>query len=117
MKKYRSLTSQAEDTNTYESYKKLIEMIRQMDYEEMYDLMSDTETALKVLCRKENKAGIAGLCSLTTSIVKLGMTFLKTCDSPMPFKVKEVEVEADEPYTGYTYEFIEKEKAKKEAVI
>lgn len=114
MEKYTSLTSQAEDANTYESYKELIEMIRQMDYEEMYDIMSDTKTALKILCRKENKAEIAGLLSLVTDMVKLGITFLKANDTPLPFKIKEIEVEVEEHYTGYAHEFIEEEKAKKE---
>ena len=110
---YKSLTGQAETKDTYEAYKELIETIRKMNYEELYNVMRDAATALKVLCRSEEKAKIAGLLALTDDIVKLGAAFLQLHDHPVPINAIVVP-QWKEPYTGYTYEFIEKQKEAKE---
>jgi hypothetical protein len=113
LKTYKSLTGQAVTKDTYEAYKELIETIREMNHEELYDVMQDTETALKVLCRSEEKAAINGIASLIEEIVKLGVSFLQMHDHDIPLEVT-VAPEWKKPYARYTYEFIE-EKAKKEA--
>lgn len=110
----RSLTGQAEQINTYDAYKELITNIGEMDYEELYDLMSETETILKVLCRKDNKADKEGLLRLTSTILQLGATFLEANEYPLPFEVETVVVHVNKPYTGYTYEFIERTVKKQE---
>ena len=114
LRRYRSLTGQAEKKDTYKGYKELITTIEGMTYEELYDIMADTETVLKVLCRRENaKLNTAGLRSLTSTIIQLGATFLEQSNYPLPFEVGKIEVRVKKPYTRYTYEFIEEREEEK----
>jgi len=49
---------------------------------------------------------------LTSDILKLGATFLKMYDYPIPLRaVVPIQV-IGEPYIGYTFEFIEQEEEK-----
>lgn len=49
LKKYKSLSSQAEKINTYDSYKELYDTICGMTYEEQFQLMYDAETLLDII--------------------------------------------------------------------
>lgn len=108
LRRYRSLTGQAEKLDAYECYKELITTIEGMTCEELYDLMVDTQTVLKVLCRDENvKQNTGGVRSLTSTIIQLGATFLEKGNYPLPFEVGEIGVSVKTPYTRYIYEIIE----------
>lgn len=98
LKKYRSLSGQAEDADTYESYKELIDTIREMSNEELYGIMRDCETALKVLVRGDHKKEHGGCLSLAMRIRDLAAEFVGREEKP-------------KTYCQYTYEFIEKERA------
>ena len=114
LKKYIPLTEQAEQNDTYEAYKELITKIGEMNYVELFNIMSETKIILKVLCRKGIKVDKGGFLSLTSTILQLGATFLEANDYPLPFEVETVVVHVSKPYTGYTYEFIERKGEKGE---
>ena len=103
LKKYVSLGDQAEKFDSYAAYKEKIDMIKNMTYEELYNLMRDTKEVLTVLARGETKAQKGGLTVLTKQIVKLANMYLDRYDSDNP---KSTSLE-------YTYEWIEKEDNKK----
>jgi hypothetical protein len=99
-----SLGKQAEDLDTYEAYKEKIDIIKNLNYEELYNIMRDTEDALTVLLRGDSKANPSGIFEMTKDIIKLGTAYLEQNnrlhhDPP--------------PLTEYTYEWIEKEDKKK----
>ena len=97
LEKYVSLSDQAENLDSYETYKELIEIIREATYGELHGWMRDAETILKVLVRGEAEGYSVGLRELTKDLMKLGETFLQTT-KPEPL-----------PPTPprYTYEYIE----------
>ena len=97
LNKYVGLSDQAENLNSYEAYKELIEIIRVATYEELHGWMRDAETILKVLVREEAEGYSVGLRELTKDLMKLGETFLQqTKPEPLP-----------PPLPRYTYEYIE----------
>ena len=90
LKKYTSLSGQAENINTLESYKELIETIKDMTYEEMFQLFYDAETALEVILREGNPYPGIRIC--VENIVKLGNLYLQL-EKAQSFKIR------------YTWEF------------
>jgi len=97
LNKYVGLSDQAENLNSYEAYKELIEIIRVATYEELHGWMRDAETILKVLVREEAEGYSVGLRELTKDLMKLGETFLQqTKPDPLPPQLPR-----------YTYEYIE----------
>ena len=103
LKKYVSLGDQAEALDSYEAYKEKIETIQNMKYEELYNIMRDTEDALKVLCRGEAKAQQSGILVMTKEILKLATLYQERFGFDKP-KLPNLE---------YTYEYIEREAKKK----
>jgi hypothetical protein len=100
LKKYVSLGDQAEKIDSYEAYKEKINTIQNMSYEELYNIMRDTEDALKVCLRGDSKANQAGIYALTKMIIDLGQAYLKANNyNPLP---------TEKLYLDYTYEWIEK---------
>jgi len=95
LKKYRSLSGQAEDINERAAYFELIEHIRTMSYEELYDIMTDTETALTVLIRGECAGDDRGIVHLVQKIIELAKAYL---------------AKADCPSTEYTFEYIDRKR-------
>ena len=99
IKPYKSLGQQAEEMDTYDAYKKKVEMVRNMTYEELYNIMQDCELALTVLVRGDAKGDSPGICSLVESIINLGEAY---------HDKKEFPKHQGNVYTEYTYEFIER---------
>lgn len=77
LKLHRSLSGQAEFINKDETYRELIDTIKGMTYKELYDLMRDAETVLKVLVRGEEESkDTVGLETLAERIELLAHGFL-----------------------------------------
>jgi hypothetical protein len=106
LKKYVSLGDQAEKLDTYQAYKEKIDIIKNLDYEGLYNIMRDTEDALTVCLRGDSKAKQSGIFELTKAIIKLGTAYLEANN-------REIELPEGKLYLDYTYEYIEKEEAKK----
>jgi hypothetical protein len=104
IKLYKSLGDQAEEQDTYQAYKEKIELIKSLSYEDLYNIMRDTEDALKVVIRNEQKANISGILALTEMIVKLGNRFMEQNNyGPYAPPAKPAPIN-----TEYTYEWMEK---------
>ena len=101
LKKYESLSDQAENIDSYAAYKELIETIRVMNYEELFNIMRDAETALMVIARGEAKGAEPGIGVMIEDMLKLGNYCMEN-----QFKI--LEPPKPEPYLQYTYEWIEK---------
>ena len=85
LEKYVSLSQQAENINTTESYKELVETIKSMTYEEMFQLFYDSETTLQVMLREGNK--YPGIKVSVERIVELGNLYLQL-EKAQYFRVK-----------------------------
>ena len=85
LEKYMSLSQQAENINTTESYKELVETIKSMTYEEMFQLFYDAETTLEVMLREGNK--YLGIKVSVERIVELGNLYLQL-EKAQYFRVK-----------------------------
>jgi len=75
LNKYTSLSAQAEDINTEESYHELIDTIKNMTYTEQFQLFYDAETALEVILREGNK--YPGIRVSIERVVELGNLYLQ----------------------------------------
>ena len=94
-KKYQSLSTQAENINTRDTYKQLIEVIRNLTYEEMFQPFYDVETILEVIIREGLPDSHIGIWACVKRVVELGEFFLK---QRRKSEKSEIEIR-------YTYEF------------
>ena len=102
IEKYKSLSDQAEEIDSHESYKELIEIIRELNYKDLFNIMRDTETALMVIARGESKGAEPGIGVMIKDILELGNYCMEK-----HFGFLLPKEEDKEPYLRYTYEFIE----------
>ena len=80
IEKYISIDKQAEDIDTSESYKEDVELIISMNYEELYNIIRDTELALKVLVGGELKNTYSGIIPILERIKNLIIIYLSGLD-------------------------------------
>lgn len=80
IEKYISIDKQAEDIDTSESYKEAVELIISMNYNELYNIIRDTELALKVLVGGELKNTYSGIIPILERIKNLIIIYLSGSD-------------------------------------